>query len=122
MKKRFNPFIGNLDFAPKDKILSSKYEYHINALASYDRIQEIELLDEGARNQRINKVTMTSVEFPKSEILIDVFWLGVGTINQRIEKLEISGPVLTPDKIRKSFEYNQIDGKYIYKGFNLELF
>lgn len=121
----FNPFTGRFDFigdggGPKPE--SVKYDYHLNALAAYDRVAAITYHDAGLKTQRINQITLSSAVYPLADIVKTIFYLDVGTMNQRIDKIEYVGSVFSPDGLRKVFNYSLSGIKYKFDGFNYELF
>ena len=127
MSFKFNPITSQLDLVgtsgstpPPD--YGVKYNYHLAALAAYDRIASISYLDSGLRTQRIDTVTLSSVLFPDADIIKTVFYLDVGSIDQRIDKIEYVGAVFSPDSLRKQFSYSLAGIKYKCDGFTYELF
>lgn len=121
----FNPIEGIFDFVgasfqPTD--YGVKYNYHIAALASYDRVSAITYLDSGLRTQRIDTVTLSSALYPDADIVKTVFYTDVGLLNQRISKIEFVGLVFSPDSLRKNFSYSLSGIKYVCDGFTYELF
>jgi len=92
------------------------------ALASFERVVSITYHDFGLRTQRIDQVTLASVAYPDSDILKTVFYLGVGTMNQRIDKIEFSGDIFGAQSLRKTFSYTLSGHRYVRSGFTYELF
>jgi hypothetical protein len=99
-----------------------KFAYHVAALAAYDRIVSIAHADAGLRTQRITSMTMSSTLFPDADLVKTIFYLDVGTMNQRIDKIEYVGSVFDPDSLRKVFTYSLSGIKQICSGFYYELF
>lgn len=123
---KFNALTGELDLVGKSEpgisSYGSKFQYHVASLSSYDKVELISYADEGLRSERISSITMSSLLYPNANIVIDVYYLDVGTMDQRIDKIEISGPIFSPDKIRKIFDYTLIGNRYRLDGTNLEVF
>jgi len=101
---------------------SVKFNYHLAALASYDRIAAVNYADAGLRTQRVSDITYTSALFPDSDIVATVAYLDVGTMNQRIDKIDFVGLVFSPDSLRKVFTYTLSGIKYRTTNFHYELF
>jgi hypothetical protein len=51
-----------------------------------------------------------------------VYWLDVGTMNQRIEKEEYVGTIFSPDSLRKVYAYQTTGIRYRRTGYSLEIF
>jgi hypothetical protein len=100
----------------------NKFKFHVNSLSAYDKVVSVTYHDEGLRTQRVDEVTMSSTLYPDTDVVKKVYWLGVGTLSQRIEKIEYVGGVFTPDSIRKVFQYALSGTRYRVSGFNYELF
>jgi hypothetical protein len=114
---KLNVFSGTLDLSGSGSgggipDLGPKLDIILNGFAAYDRISNIEYEDFGQRAQRISKMTLSSLQFPDSNITIDAVYADIGKMNQRITMLEIEGNLLLPNKLQKLFEYTLIDNKY----------
>jgi len=103
-------------------VFNSKFNFHLASLSSYDKVVEISYADAGLRNERIITVEYSSVLYPDSNLIKTIYWLDVGTMNQRVEKEEYVGAILSPDSIRKVYQYSASGIKYKRDGFYLELF
>lgn len=124
MAFKLNPLTGELDLVSKSVDIylgSEKLEYYLNALASFDRVSEINYLDLGLRNQRVNTIIYTSVDYPSSNVTKSVSYLGNGTMDRRISTVEWSGSVFGSDILRKTFEYDLVGFKHIVSGYYFEI-
>lgn len=121
---KFNPLTGRLDLVTKNPLLAygNKLQFHLDSLSAYDKITSISYLDQGLETQRINTVTISSVLFPKADVVKTIFYLDVGSINQRIDKIEYVGSVFSPDNLRKVFNYSLSGIKYKLDSTEFELF
>lgn len=99
-----------------------KLSFHLNSLASYDKVVSISYLDSGLRTQRINQITMSSVLYPDTAMVKTIFYLDVGSIDQRIDKIEYAGSILLPDSLRKVFNYSVSGIGYKLDSYEYELF
>lgn len=99
-----------------------KLSFHLASLASFDKAVSITYHDAGLRTERINQITLSSVLFPNTNIVKTVFYLNVGSIHQRIDKIEYVGSILLPDSLRKVFNYSVSGIGYKLDGFDYELF
>lgn len=127
MSFKFNPTTGQFDIYGSGSgaglgDYGVKFQYHIAALASYDRVVSITYLDSGLRTQRIDSVVLSSELYPDADITKNVFYLDVGSINQRIDKIEYVGTVFSTDSLRKVFQYSAAGIGYKFDGFYYELF
>lgn len=84
--------------------LSTLQKLVFTSLASYDKVVHLNYTGSG-RFKRISQALVTSDEFPDSNITKNVFYDGVGTMNQRISKIEYVGGILPGGGIRKSYLY-----------------
>ena len=94
----------------------------LSALATFERVVSITYHDFGLRTKRIDQVALESTAYPDSDILKTVFYLDVGTMNQRIDKVEFSGDIFGAQSLRKSFSYTLSGHRYVRSGFTYELF
>jgi hypothetical protein len=101
---------------------STKLNYHIDALAAFDRVVSIDYYDFGLRNQRIKKMVCSSLVYPSSNLEKNVFWLDVGSKNQRIDKIEFVSSVFGIQALRKVFFYLVSGTGYAVSDFSFELF
>lgn len=99
-----------------------KFNYHVASLAAFDKISSITYSDAGLRTQRINQVVMSSTLYPDADITKTLFWLDVGSIKQRIDKIEYTGSIFLPDSLRKVFNYSVSGIGYKLDGYEYELF
>lgn len=99
-----------------------KLSYHLNSLAAYDKVASITYHDSGLRTQRINQITLSSVLYPNADIIKTIYYLDVGSIDQRIDKIEYAGSILLPDSLRKVFNYSVSGIGYKLDGYEYELF
>lgn len=99
-----------------------KFNFHVASLSSFDKIVEITYHDPGLRNQRIDTITLSSVLYPDTNVVKTVFYLDVGSINQRIDKIEYVGSIFGVDSLRKNFVYSLSGIKYKLEEYNYELF
>lgn len=97
-----------------------KWEHYVASLSSYDKVCEITYTGTG-RLKRIDSIVYSSVLFPDSDVTVNVDWLDVGLKNQRIDKLDISGSVLSPNTIRKTYNYVLDGTKYFLSDYSYEL-
>lgn len=95
--------------------------YALSALAAYDREVDITYFDSGLRTVRINTVTYASTLHATSNIVATMFYLDVGSINQRVEKIEFTGSVFGSQTLRRVFEYTLSGIRYTISGFYYEL-
>lgn len=99
-----------------------KFNYHVASLAAYDKIVAITYHDAGLRTQRINQVTLSSVLYPDADVVKTIYYLDVGSIDQRIDKIEYTGDIFLPDSLRKVFNYSTSGIGYKLDGYEYELF
>lgn len=112
-----------IEEAASSSVFNSKFMFHLASLSSFDKIASITYLDSGLRTERISTVTYSSVDYPDTNIVKTIFWLDVGSINQRVDKEEYVGAVLNPDSLRKVYSYTLVNGnRYRINSYNLELF
>lgn len=107
------------------KVFSSSsklQEVFMESVASYDKVIGVSYLDLGLRNQRVDTIDCQSVLFPNSTMTKKVFYLDVGTMSQRIEKIEYDIPHLTPNNLRKIFDYTVVSGRYVLSEIYYEMF
>ena len=78
--------------------------------------------DVGLRNERPIQIVCGSALFPDAVMMKSIFYHDVGKLNQRIDKIEYTGPALSPDGLRKVFQYSMNNGKYKKDGFYYETF
>lgn len=126
MSFKFNPITGQLDLvnnvpAPVT-VDSDKYDYHLAALAAYDRVAAVNYHDVGLRTERISSVTYSSTAFPDSDVVKTIYYADVGSINRRITSVEYVGGIFSPQSLRKLFIYSASGIHYSLTGFEYELF
>ncbi len=103
-------------------VFNSKFTFHLAALSSLDKVTSITYLDSGLRTERINQITYSSVADTRVNVVKTVYWLDVGTMNQRIEKEEYVGTIFSPDSLRKVYAYTVSGIRYRRTGYSLEIF
>lgn len=103
-------------------VFNSKFTFHLAALSSLDKVTSITYLDSGLRTERINQITYSSVADTRVNVVKTVYWLDVGTMNQRIEKEEYVGTIFSPDSLRKVYAYTASGIRYRRTGYSLEIF
>ena len=101
---------------------NGKLAQFLASLAAHDRVADITYHDSGLRTARINTVTYSSATYPSSDVVKTVYHLGVGTLNQRIDKIEWVGGVFGGDSLRKVFTYALVGIKYVKTEQHYELF
>lgn len=101
---------------------NAKLRIHLASLSAYDKVVAITYHDAGLRTERINTVTYSSTLYPEASLVKTVFWLDVGTMNQRVDKEEFAASVLAPDSLRKTYVYQASGIRYRRSGYSLELF
>ncbi len=103
-------------------VFNSKFTFHLAALSSLDKVTAVTYLDSGLRTERINQITYSSVADTRVNVVKTVYWLDVGTMNQRIEKEEYVGTIFSPDSLRKVYAYQTTGIRYRRTGYSLEIF
>lgn len=103
-------------------MFNSKFTFHLAALSSLDKVVDITYLDSGLRTERIDQVTYSSVADTRVNVVKTVYWLDVGTMNQRIEKEEYVGTIFSPDSVRKVYAYALSGIRHRRDGYSLEIF
>lgn len=93
----------------------------LSSIAAYDKEISVSYYDEGLRHQRIASALYESDDFPNTFMQKYVFWNDAGSMNQRIEKIEYSGGILTSG-IRRNFNYTLEGIKYRLESISTELF
>lgn len=121
MAFKFNPFTGSLDVV-NELQFNIKFKQIFSSLSAYDKIVDISYLDSGTKSERIGSVEFSSALYPDANMTKTVFWLGVGTMNQRIDKEEYEATVFGAYKIRKVFNYVSEGIRFRFINFELELF
>lgn len=101
---------------------NEKFKFIFASLSAMDKEVAVTYHDLGQRNQRINTVTYSSSTYPDTDLVKTVYWLDVGTMNQRIEKEEYVGAVLTPNSLRKLYTYTPVGIRYVTDGYLFEIF
>ena len=101
---------------------NKKLRFHLASLSAYDKVVAVTYHDAGLRTERINTVTLSSSLYPIANMVKTVFWLDVGTMNQRIDKEEYAAGVLSPDGLRKTYVYAASGIRYRRSGYSLQLF
>ena len=125
MSVAFNPIGDPFDFTNKADSIDDYgilLQFRIASLAAYDKIVQVNYADLGLKTQRVSSIVLSSAVFPQADVTKTVFWLEVGTMNQRVEKVEYSGGALTPQQVRKTYQYSAVGIKYKLDGFFFELF
>lgn len=125
MSVAFNPIGDPFDFTNKADSIDDYgilLQFRIASLAAYDKIVQVNYADLGLKTQRVSSLVLSSSVFPQADVTKTVFWLEVGTMNQRVEKVEYSGGALTPQQVRKTYQYSAVGIKYKLDGFFFELF
>lgn len=103
-------------------VFNSKFTFHLASLSSLDKVVSITYLDQGLKTERINQITYSSVADTRVNVVKTVFWLDVGTMNQRIDKEEYVGTIFSPDSLRKTYQYVLSGIRYRRTGYSLETF
>lgn len=103
-------------------VFNSKFTFHLAALSSLDKVIAITYLDSGLKAERIDQITYSSVADTRVNVVKTVYWLDVGTMNQRIEKEEYVGTIFSPDSLRKVYAYASSGIRYRRTGYSLEIF
>lgn len=101
--------------------LGPKFSMYLDSLASYDKIASIAYANFGTRLQTISSMTLSSVLFPDTNVLLEAFYFDVGKMNQRIDRIEITGTVFSGDKLVKTFNYTAIGNRFRLNGYNYAL-
>lgn len=125
MSVAFNPIGDPFDFTNKADSIDDYgilLQFRIASLAAYDKIVQLNYADLGLKTQRVSSLVLSSAVFPQADVTKTVFWLDVGTMNQRVEKVEYSGGALAPQQLRKTYQYSSVGIKYKLDGFFFELF
>jgi hypothetical protein len=99
-----------------------KFNFHVASLAAFDKVVDITYQDTGLRTQRIDTVTYSSTLYPDTDLVKTIYWLDVGSINQRIDKEEYVGGIFSPDNLRKVYEYSLTGIKYKFDGYYFEIY
>lgn len=124
MKIAFNPFTGSFDFvggASSSSNLGPRWEYIQAVLASYDQTLSLTFADELNEYRRIVSITYFSTLYPDMNVSKNISYLDVGTMNQRIDEIEFVGDVFLPNTLKKVYEYDLMDFRYVQSGFYFEL-
>jgi len=93
----------------------------LSSIAAYDKEIDILYADQGLRFERVISATYSSDDFPDSEMTKQVYWLDAQTMNQRIEKIEYTGGILTSG-VRRIFNYNQEGIRFRLDSISTEIF
>ena len=125
MSVAFNPIGDPFDFTNKADSIDDYgilLQFRIASLAAYDKIVQVNYADLGLKTQRVSSLVLSSSVFPQADVTKTVFWLDVGTMNQRVQKVEYAGGALAPQQVRKTYQYSAVGIKYKLDGFFFELF
>jgi len=125
MSVAFNPIGDPFDFTNKADSIDDYgilLQFRIASLAAYDKIVQVNYADLGLKTQRVSSIVLSSAIFPQADVTKTVFWIDVGTMNQRVQKVEYSGGALSPQQVRKTYQYSPTGIKYKLDGFFFELF
>lgn len=90
---------------------SNIQRFRIESLAAYDRIASVTYLNPNTRIEVPQVITLNSAAYPDSELVKTIYYLDLGSINQRIEKIEYVGGVLAAP-VRKVFNYSPLGSKF----------
>jgi len=107
---------------PPSSEYDSKFKFHYASLSAFDKVVSVSYADQGTKDERIISVTYQSDAYPDADLVKNVFWLDVGTMNQRIEKEEYIGLILEPDSLRKTHVYEPDDIRFRRLGYDFEIF
>jgi hypothetical protein len=125
MAFKFNPIEGIFDIAEiggnDSFFINEKLRQILASLSSYDKIVQINYVDEGTLAERISSVVLSSDDFPDANIVKTVFWLDVGSFCQRIDYVQYETPLLESQVIKKTFEYRPGINRVLIETFNYEL-
>lgn len=100
---------------------SEKLQTMLAIIAAHDRVADISYDDDGLRTMRMSGANYTSALYPDSEITISVSYLDVGSINQRIDQIDINGGALGASILSKVYEYVPQGTKQKLTGYYYEL-
>jgi hypothetical protein len=100
---------------------NDKFNFHLASLSAYDKIVDVTYLDQGLRTERISTVVMASVLYPNTTMTKTIFWLDVGSMKQRIDRIQWAGPVLGTDIVQKVYEYLIANNKVSIDRYYYEL-
>lgn len=123
MGLKLNPTTGLFDLVGKSSATyNDKFSFIFASLSAYDKVVSIQYADSGLLTQRISSVTYSSDDFPDADLVKTVYWLDVGTMNQRVDREEYVGAIFSPDNLRKVYNYSLIGIRYNIDGFYYEIF
>ena len=123
MGLKLNPTTGLFDLVGKSSATyNDKFSFIFASLSAYDKVVSIQYADSGLLTQRIYSVTYSSDEFPDADLVKTVYWLDVGTMNQRVDREEYVGAIFSPDNLRKVYNYSLVGIRYNIDGFYYEIF
>ena len=123
MGLKLNPTTGLFDLVGKSSATyNDKFSFIFASLSAYDKVVSIQYADSGLLTQRISSVTYSSDDFPDADLVKTVYWLDVGTMNQRVDREEYVGAIFSPDNLRKVYNYSLIGIRYNIVGFYYEIF
>jgi len=117
---KFNPISGNLDLITDlpDSVL---FKYGLGWLSAYDTVCSITNIDAGLKTQIISQVVYSSALYPDRDVTKTVSYHDVGSINQRIDKIEYTGGAFTPQTFTKEFYYTASGLRYLLTGIGYNL-
>ena len=123
MGLKLNPTTGLFDLVGKSSATyNDKFSFIFASLSAYDKVVSIQYADSGLLTQRIYSVTYSSDDFPDADLVKTVYWLDVGTMNQRVDREEYVGAIFSPDNLRKVYNYSLVGIRYNIDGFYYEIF
>lgn len=123
MGLKLNPTTGLFDLVGKSQAeYNDKFSFIFASLSAYDKVVSIQYTDSGLLTQRISSVTYSSDDFPDADLVKTVYWLDVGTMNQRVDREEYVGAIFSPDNLRKVYNYSLVGIRYNIDGFYYEIF
>lgn len=123
MGLKLNPTTGLFDLVGKSPTTyNDKFSFIFASLSAYDKVVSIQYADSGLLTQRISSVAYSSDDFPDADLVKTVYWLDVGTMNQRVDREEYVGAIFSPDNLRKVYNYSLVGIRYNIDGFYYEIF
>ena len=112
---------GAIEEAFAGAVFNNKFTFHLASLSAYDKVVEINYADLGQRTQRITSVVYSSVQYPNTNLIKNIFWLDVGSMKQRIDKIQYSGAILGSNVIQKTFDYIFANNKVLVDRYYYEI-
>lgn len=119
---KFNPLSGKFDLV-NDELseYGEKIKFHLSSMSALDKIVSITYLDQGIKSQRVSSIVMSSASFPNVSMTKSIFYFDIGSIKQRIDRVEYSGSVLGSDILVKTFNYSLSGIRYKLDNFEYEI-